>query len=226
MPDVVLRAEGVAKTWHAGGRTVVGVRDGSLALAAGEAVVVTGPSGSGKTTLLSILGGLLRPDRGSVVLDGVDLGRATDAARDGVRLSRVGFVFQRGLLLERLTARQNVMLVQTAAGRTRRDAAARADALLARLGLGDRGDLRPAALSAGECQRVGVARALANRPCVVLADEPTAHLDAATGGAVAAELRRLADEDGAALLVVTHDERLAPIAHRRLRLVDGVLVAP
>ncbi len=225
MPDAVLQAEHVCKTWHAGGRPIVGVRDGSLAVAPGESVVITGPSGSGKTTLLTILGGLLRPDRGTVVLDGVDLGTATERTRDTIRLARVGIVFQRGLLLERLTARQNVMLVQTAAGRTRRDAATRTDDLLARLGLGDRGHLLPAALSAGECQRVGVARALANRPRLVLADEPTAHLDAATGAAVAGELRRLAVDDGAALVVVTHDERLAPIGERRLRLVDGVLVA-
>ncbi len=226
MPDAILQAEHVAKTWQVGGRPIVGVRDASLTVACGEAVVITGPSGSGKTTLLSLLGGLLRPDRGRIVLGDVDLGSATEPQRDSVRLTRVGFVFQRGLLLERLTAHQNVTLVQTAAGRPRREARARTDVLLERLGLADRAHLHPAALSAGECQRVGVARALANRPCLLLADEPTAHLDAATGAAVAAELRRLADEDGAALVVVTHDERLAPIGNRVLRLTDGALVAP
>jgi putative ABC transport system ATP-binding protein len=218
-----VRAERVSKTWRAGGRPVHAVRESTLAVAPGEAVVITGPSGSGKTTLLCMLGGLLRPDAGRVVLDGVDLAAADEGRLDAIRLERVGFVFQRGLLLDRLTVRANVALVQTAAGRSHREAVARADALLARLGLGGRGDVLPPALSAGERQRVALARALANRPRVVLADEPTAHLDSEAGATVAGELRRLAVEDAAALVIVTHDERLAAIGTRALRLADGTL---
>ena len=225
MPDPVVRAEGLAKVWHTGGSPVVAVRDVSLDVMPGETVVITGPSGSGKTTLLAMLGALLRPDRGRVLVDGRDVGTASEAQRDAIRLRRIGFVFQRGLLLQRLTVRENVALVQTAAGRPRRDALDRADALLERLGLADRRLLHPPALSAGESQRVAVARALANEPAVVLADEPTAHLDSATGAAVVAELRAHATRCGAALIVVTHDERLAALGMRTLRLIDGVLWA-
>jgi ABC-type lipoprotein export system ATPase subunit len=220
----VLRVERVSKSWATGtGAPVRAVRDASLAADAGETIVVTGPSGSGKTTLLSMLGGLLRPDEGRVSVDGLEVGGASEAARERLRLRTVGFVFQRGLLLADLTARQNVALVLRAAGRPRREARARADALLARLGIAARADCRPHALSAGECQRVALARALAMPPRLLLADEPTAHLDSTAAATVADELRRLARESGAALVVVTHDARLARIADRTLRLEDGQL---
>jgi putative ABC transport system ATP-binding protein len=221
----MLLASRVSKTWNPETRAAVyAVREVSLAVRAGEAIVITGPSGSGKTTLLSMLGGLLHPDAGSVRLAGVDLGHAPERQLDQIRLQRVGFVFQRGLLLPALTARQNVALPLRALGAVRRAALARADALLDQLDLGDRANLLPHALSAGECQRVALARALVNHPPVVLADEPTAHLDAATGAAVADELRRMAAVEGSALVVVTHDERLVSIGTRGLRLVDGRLL--
>jgi len=222
----LLRAEAVSKTWDAAGPVPVhAVREAWLAVAAGEAVVVQGPSGSGKTTLLCMLGALLRPDRGRVLFDGVDLAAAPDPLARRVRLERIGFVFQRGLLLGNLTVHDNVAIVARAAGRSRREARARAETLLARLGLAPRAHLRPAALSAGECQRAALARALVLGPRLVLADEPTAHLDSATGERVVAELRALTAGAGAGLVVVTHDPRLAAVGDRVLTLEDGRLRA-
>jgi putative ABC transport system ATP-binding protein len=220
----LLRATRLAKTWNPGGPAPIrAVVDASLAIESGETVVVTGPSGSGKTTLLSMLGALLRPDRGEMFLDGVDLASAPESIRQATRLRKIGFVFQRGLLLEDLSARQNVALVLEAAGQVRPEALETAEQLLERLGLAGRGDLYPAALSPGERQRVAVARAVALTPRIVLADEPTAHLDSSSGGQVVRELWALATGSGAGLIVVTHDPRVTEIADRVLRLEDGYL---
>jgi putative ABC transport system ATP-binding protein len=220
----LLRAARLAKTWDPSGPAPIrAVVDASLSVERGETVVVTGPSGSGKTTLLSMLGALLRPDRGEMWLDGVDLAAAPESIRQRTRLQKIGFVFQRGLLLENLSARQNIALVLQAAGRTKPDALAAAEELIDRLGLEGRGDLYPPALSPGERQRVAVARAVALTPKVVLADEPTAHLDTASGGQVVRELWALATGSGAGLVVVTHDPRVTEIADRVLRLEDGYL---
>jgi putative ABC transport system ATP-binding protein len=224
VPEPLLLAEHVSKTWDAAGPSPVhAVRDASLAVCSGETLVITGPSGSGKTTLLTMLGALLHPDAGRIRLDGIDLGASSERARDRLRLGRVGFVFQRGLLLSDLSVLDNVALVHQEAGHSRRDALARARTLLERFDVLRRARARPDDLSAGERQRVAVARALANRPRIVLADEPTAHLDSKSGRAVAAEMERACSADGAALVLVTHDERLASLAERRLRLEDGVL---
>lgn len=220
----LLRATRLAKTWDVGGPAPIhAVVDASLNVESGETVVVTGPSGSGKTTLLSILGALLRPDRGEMWLDGVDLAAAPESIRQQTRLHKIGFVFQRGLLLENLSARQNVALVLQAAGQDRAASLVGAEELLDRLGLTGRGDLYPGALSPGERQRVAVARAVALTPKIVLADEPTAHLDTASGGQVVRELWALATGSGAGLVVVTHDPRVTEIADRVLRLEDGYL---
>jgi ABC-type lipoprotein export system ATPase subunit len=220
----LLRAVRLAKTWDpAGPAPIHAVVDASVAIERGETIVVTGPSGSGKTTLLSMLGALLRPDSGEMWLDGVDLAAAPESVRQATRLRKIGFVFQRGLLLEHLTARQNVALVLKAAGRPPAQALTSADELLERLGLGGRGEAFPPALSPGERQRVAVARAVALTPRVVLADEPTAHLDSASGGQVVRELWALATGAGAGLVVVTHDPRVTEIADRVLRLEDGYL---
>jgi putative ABC transport system ATP-binding protein len=170
-----------------------------------------------------MLGALLRPDRGEIVLDGVDLAAAPESIRQTTRLRKIGFVFQRGLLLENLSARQNVALVLEAAGRDRASALATADELLERLGLGGRGPSFPGTFSPGERQRVAVARAVALTPRVVFADEPTSHLDSASGGQVVRELWALATGSGAGLVVVTHDPRVTEIADRVLRLEDGYL---
>jgi putative ABC transport system ATP-binding protein len=220
----LLHVDGVSKTWDAAGFAPVhAVRAVSLRVAPGEYVAITGPSGSGKTTLLSLCAGLLRPDAGRVLLDGQDLASLPDTPGRALRLRAVGFVFQRGLLLRNLSARQNVALVARAAGRSWTAANAAADALLARLGLAARASAMPATLSAGECQRVALARALVLGPRLVLADEPTAHLDAAAGAQVTNELRTLARAQGAGLVVATHDARVAGLADRLLTLDDGAL---
>lgn len=222
---VRLVAEGVEKTWDARGRAPVrALKDVSLAAAAGETLAIVGPSGSGKTTLLAILGGLLQPDRGRVLLDGREFGTVAEAERERLRATQIGFVFQRGLLVEHLTARENVALVARAIGIGRAEALAHATALLERLGLRERADAFAAALSPGEAQRVAVARALVNGPRLVLADEPTAHLDRATGAAVVAALRELCTAHDAALVLVTHDTRLTAVADRTLQLDDGRLI--
>jgi len=221
----LLRAEHVFKTWNPGGRVPVpAVRDVTFSLSAGESVLVVGPSGAGKTTLLCLLGGLLRPDGGSVVFDGHQLSALGEPERAALRLRRIGFVFQRGLLLPHLTAVDNVALVARASGIARRAARERGHELLARVRLSDRAAFLPTALSPGEAQRVALARALALEPALVLADEPTAHLDAETGSGVVAELRRLVETVGASLVVVSHDERLRTVANRVLRMADGRLM--
>jgi len=220
----LLRAVRLAKTWDAGGPAPIrAVVDASINIESGETIVVTGPSGSGKTTLLSMLGALLRPDHGEMWLDGVDIASAPESVRQATRLNKIGFVFQRGLLLEHFSARQNVALVLYAAGIPKPEALKTSEELLERLGLGGRGDHYPAALSPGERQRVAVARAVALQPRVVFADEPTAHLDSASGAQVVRELWALATGAGAGLVVVTHDPRVTEIADRVLRLEDGYL---
>ena len=197
------------------------LHDVSLTLSPGEFVLLEGPSGSGKTTLLGVAGGLLTPEAGRVVVADQPLTALTPAARRQVRVRGVGFVFQRANLLSVLTARENVVLMGTLAGMTELDAGREADRLLSSLGMTALADRRPNELSGGEEQRVGVARALVHHPAVVLADEPTGSLDAVTGHAVAESLAALARERRSAVLVGTHDARLAPLASRRLRISDG-----
>jgi putative ABC transport system ATP-binding protein len=193
----------------------------------GEVIAVTGVSGSGKTTLLSLLGGLDRIQQGTVIVGGEDLGRLRrdDLAR--YRRETVGFVFQDFGLLGQLTALENVELALTIAGapgrRLRRE---RARELLDAVGLAERMSHRPRALSGGEKQRVAIARALANRPRLILADEPTGNLDAISTAEVLSTLMQLPVEHGSTVVVVTHDELVAANARRRLPLKDGKLVSP
>lgn len=222
----LLRADAVSKTFDATGPApVTAVRGASLAIARGETVVITGPSGSGKTTLLSMLGGLLAPDTGRVWLAGIDVGGLAEPARRALRATRVGFVFQRGLLLEHLSVRQNVTLLPRSLGTPAAEAAARADHLLDRLGVAQRARHFPRALSAGECQRVAVARALANDPPAILADEPTGSLDSKASEQVFQLLRDLVDKSGKTVVAVTHDLELAARMDRRIHLVDGAIVS-
>lgn len=218
-----VRAEGVTKTWGRGAGTVAAVRGASLAVRAGETVIVTGPSGAGKTTLLAMLGALLAPDAGRVVLGGIDLAGASERTRDRLRRTHLGFVFQRGLLLRHLTVRDNVALPLRLGGTSPGAARARADALLERLGLASRAALLPPALSAGESQRAVLARAVVTRPPLVLANEPTAHLDSAAAATVVAALRELLTDVGAGLVIATHDARLVGPGDRLLRMDDGRL---
>ena len=224
MPEAALRAERVVKTYGSGRTAVHAVRGIDLQIERGERLLIMGPSGSGKTTLLSILGGLLTPSEGRVALAGEGLYERGDSARASLRLRRIGFVFQSFNLLSALTASENIQVPARLVGASASDARHRADDLLARLGLAERGGHRPRDLSGGEKQRVAIARALVNRPDVVLADEPTANLDATTGHEVAQILCRLASEEDKAVLIVSHDERLRDIASRVVRVEDGELL--
>ena len=221
--EPVLRLDAVERTYHMGGEEVHAVRGVSLAIDAGDYVAIVGPSGCGKSTLLNLLGAIDRPDRGQVYLDGRDVGALGDGEATALRLRRIGFVFQRFHLLAALSARENVELPMSEAGIGRAGRAARARELLAYVGLAAREKHRPPQLSGGEQQRVAIARALANRPALVLADEPTGELDARTGAEIAALFRRLND-DGTTLVVVTHDEDLAAAAKRTIHMRDGIVV--
>lgn len=214
----------VSKVYGSGEATVRAVRDANLTVREGEIVAIVGPSGSGKTTLLSVAGCLLRPTSGSVRVLGQEVSRLGELRLAGFRLRHVGFVFQSFNLLPSLSARENIEIALNLAGRSGRDAWQRAGDLLDLLDLSHRAGNSPGDLSAGEQQRLAVARALANRPDVILADEPTANLDSRAGHRVM-ELMRSAVEAGEAkaLVVVTHDMRIIDLAHRVLPMEDGVL---
>jgi len=216
---------GISKTRGRGAHAVAALRDVSLVVAPGEVVLLDGPSGSGKTTLLAVAAGLLHADEGDVVLAGMRLDGAPPAVVRAHRSKTVGLVFQRASLMPGLTARENVLLMATLAGCPRPEAERETARLLEEVGVAHRADHRPAELSGGEEQRVAVARALVHRPALILADEPTASLDGATGRLVVEQLRDLAAARGAAVLIATHDPRLTPVATRRLHLADGRLVA-
>jgi putative ABC transport system ATP-binding protein len=199
---------------------VTAVRDVTLDIGAGDYVAVRGPSGCGKSTLLHILGCVDAPSSGTLQFDGRDVSAMSDAARSQLRLRHIGFVFQRFFLLPMLTAWENVELPQSEAGVPRDERRRRTAELLAYVGLGARADHRPSQLSGGEMQRVAIARALANKPRLLLADEPTGELDRATGDQIAALLDRV-NADGTAIVIVTHAAELAERAARILMMADG-----
>ena len=217
----VLELEGVGKTYRRGDEQVRVLVDFDFTLNAGEFVVVTGPSGAGKSTLLHIVGGLDAPDTGTVALDGQDMWTMSAGARAAFRRRNLGFVFQFFNLVPMLTAVQNVSLPLVLDGVAARSADARAEELLQRVGLGDRARHRPAELSGGQMQRVAVARALVARPSIILADEPTGNLDSHSSTEVLDLLRALSDEDGTAVVMVTHDHTAASYGSRELNLVDA-----
>ena len=211
----------LTKTFGEGDIAVHAVSDIDLDVAVGEVVLVMGPSGSGKTTLLLMLGAMLRPTSGSVLIDGVELATAAERRLPALRATHLGFIFQDFNLLSALSALENVELACNLGGTTGHAARDRSTALLRRVGLGKRLAFRPDQLSGGEKQRVAIARALANNPTVLLADEPTANLDSGHGREIARLLRRLAEEDGRSIVMVSHDERLREVADRVLWLEDG-----
>jgi putative ABC transport system ATP-binding protein len=217
----MLRSESLARTYVSGGREITVLRDITFELEPGGFLAISGPSGSGKSTLLGLLAGLDRPSAGRVVLDGHDLSALGEDARARLRAEKVGFVFQSFHLIPTLTARENIQVPLELRGQ---DGRGRADELLRRVGLGDRGHHYPAQLSGGEQQRVAVARAFAHRPRILFADEPTGNLDAANGANVVALLGELNRELGTTLVLVTHDPELAASARRVIRLRDGMLV--
>jgi putative ABC transport system ATP-binding protein len=204
---------------YADGKTFRAVDGVSLDVGRGEVMLITGPNGSGKTTLLSMLGGLVRPTSGSVSVDGQSLETMTQRELEVFRLESVGFVFQAFRLIDALTVRENVQLVLDLAGSARS-----ADALLERVSALPLADRHTRALSAGEKQRVAIARALANDPAILLADEPTGSLDSAAGEAAIALLCNAARTDGRAVVIVSHDTRIASHADRVVRMSDGRLV--
>jgi putative ABC transport system ATP-binding protein len=221
-----LAVRGLTKTYGSGDTAVDAVRAIDLDVTAGEVLLVMGPSGSGKTTLLLMLGALLRPTAGSITVTGrdgreVDVATAPEKQLPALRSHTFGFIFQDYALLDALTATENIAVAANLAGTTGASAHQRATELLDRVGLAHRATARPSQLSGGEQQRVAVARALANDPPVLLADEPTANLDASRGRDLARLLRRLADEDHRSVVIVSHDDRLRDIADRVLWVEDG-----
>lgn len=222
--SALFRTHALSKSYRRNGTGVPALSDVSLTITAGEYTAVTGPSGSGKSTFLHLLGGIDQPTAGSVEFEGIDLGTLSDRALTALQLRRIGFIFQRFHLLSVLTARENIELPLAEAGMGRATRRSRARELLAYVGLEHREDHRPPELSGGEMQRVAIARALANRPSVLLADEPTGELDRATGRAIL-DLFRAMWHDGLTLVVVTHDEHLAAEAGRRITLRDGRVAA-
>jgi lipoprotein-releasing system ATP-binding protein len=220
-----LSARGVRKHYVGGDGRVLNVLDGvDLEIARGEAISVIGRSGSGKSTLLHVLGGLDEPNAGEVYVGGRALHRLNEEELGRVRSTMIGFVFQFHHLLREFTALENVMMPQLIRGAAPGEARERARGLLAAMGLEGRATHKPAQLSGGEQQRVAVARALANRPLVLLADEPSGNLDPETAEGLHDEFFRVCREEGAALVLVTHDLALAARAGRVLRLHGGHLL--
>ena len=197
----------------------------SLTIASGESVAIMGPSGSGKSTLLHCLSGVLVPNDGRVLFAGEDLTGMSDAQRSHLRLSQFGFVFQDGQLIPELPARENVALPLLLTGTRRRTALAKADEVLAKIGIPDLADRRPSDMSGGQAQRVAIARALAANPRVVFADEPSGALDQATGHEVMQLLTATVAQAGASLVMVTHDPAVARWCSRLVEIRDGLVHA-
>jgi putative ABC transport system ATP-binding protein len=218
----VVEARDVVRTFPMPAGPVVAVRGVSLAIETGAFVSICGPSGCGKSTLLHLLGCVDTPSGGQLLVEGRDVGALGDAGRSALRLSKIGFVFQRFFLLPMLTAWENVELPQAEAGLERGLRRRRTAELLDYVGLGHRAHHRPSQLSGGEAQRVAIARALANRPRLLLADEPTGELDQATGQQIVALFERV-HADGTTVVVVTHDTAIAARTQRTLWMRDGRL---
>jgi putative ABC transport system ATP-binding protein len=226
---MMIVARGLEQTYRSGGRPLTVLRDVNLEIEPEGFVAIVGPSGSGKTTLLGLLAGLDRPTAGTVALDGQDLGGMTEDERARFRAGKVGFVFQTFHLLPTLTAVENVLVPLELMGRANpwssKEMRERALLLLERVGLSDRAEHYPAQLSGGEQQRVGLARAFANEPRILFADEPTGNLDAETGRKVTDLMVQLNTELKTTLVLVTHDQELATRARRVIRIASGRIVS-
>ena len=220
----IAQLTGVTRSFEQGGQRIDVLRGVDLTIEPGEIVALLGPSGSGKSTMLQAVGLLEGGFEGSIAIAGTAAEELPSDKRTALRRDHLGFVYQFHHLLPDFDARENVIMPQMIAGAARKEAAERSDSLLKSLGLEHRLEHRPSQLSGGEQQRVAVARALANRPTLVLADEPTGNLDEATSDTVLAQFLELVRGEGSAALVATHNERLAKRMDRLVRLVDGVLV--
>jgi putative ABC transport system ATP-binding protein len=216
-----IRSEGLTKRYRSGGTTLTVLDDADFAARSGEITLVMGPSGSGKSTLIAVLSGLLRPDSGTVTALDVDLWRMKPAEIDRFRLANCGFIFQGFNLFPALTALDQVAQVLRFAGRSPGEARRQAEAALDEVGMTSRLGLRPAELSGGEKQRVAIARALAKQPRLIFADEPTSALDGENGQKVISLLQKAAREHDAAVICVTHDQRLEAWADRVIHIEDG-----
>ena len=223
MSDPVIRLSGLTRSFEQGGVRIDVLRGIDLELKPGEIVALLGPSGSGKSTMLQAVGLLEGGFGGRIEIVGTDASALSDDARTALRRDRIGFVYQFHHLLPDFSAQENVMLPQLVRGRGEAEASEHAADLLGRLGLGERLSHRPSQLSGGEQQRVAVARALANSPALVLADEPTGNLDERTADLVLGQFLELVRSQGSAALIATHNERLAQAMDRVVRLHEGLL---
>ena len=221
----VVEARDLARDYEFGAERVHALRGVTFDVMEADYVAIVGPSGCGKSTLLNLLGAIDQPTRGSVSIRGNSVAGMRDRDATEFRLRNIGFVFQRFYLMPTLTARENVELPMSEAGLGKSQRGERARELLSYVGLGHREKHRPSELSGGEQQRVAIARALANKPAILLADEPTGELDAKTGAEIIALFERL-NADGTTIIVVTHDEDLASAARRRIHMRDGLIVDP
>jgi len=223
MSDAVVRLDKLTRSFEQGGVRIDVLRGADLAIRPGEIVALLGPSGSGKSTMLQAIGLLEGGFGGRIEIAGIDASRLGKDQRAAVRRDHIGFVYQFHHLLPDFSAIENVVLPQLVAGKPRAECEARAKELLSALGLAERLDHRPSQLSGGEQQRVAVARALANKPHLVLADEPTGNLDEATADRVLGQFLALVRGEGSSALVATHNERLAAAMDRVVRLQEGLL---
>jgi putative ABC transport system ATP-binding protein len=214
----------VTKIYKTGSLEVQALRGVSFDVARGDYVAIMGPSGSGKSTLMNLIGCLDRPTAGTYLLDGIDVGTLDDNQLAGIRLKKLGFVFQGFNLLARTNAIKNVALPLFYAGRSQREREDAAERMLAEVGLGDRGHHKPSELSGGQQQRVAIARALVNDPAVLLADEPTGNLDSQTSAEIMTLFRQL-NRSGRTIIMVTHDPETARNAERVIRVRDGLVVS-
>ena len=223
--SAIVSVRGAARDYQQGELTVRALRGVDLDISEGEFTVLMGPSGSGKTTLLNLIGGLDEPSGGSIVVDGSDLAQMTSSQRSKLRLRRLGFVFQSYNLIPVLSAYENVEFVLLMAGMEAAERDRRVLQTLKDVGLEGMESRRPNQLSGGQQQRVAVARAIASRPALVLADEPTANLDSKTGHALIELMRRLNDEQGVTFVFATHDPKVMESARRIVTLEDGQIVS-
>jgi putative ABC transport system ATP-binding protein len=222
--QLAVKVENVEKTYRLGEIPVSALKDISLNLEKGEFVAVMGPSGSGKTTLLNLIGALDKPTKGKIYVDGKDLTTLKEKDLTRLRRSTIGYIFQFYNLIPVLSAFENVELPMLIAGVPKQEREPRALQLLESVGLADRANHRPDELSGGEQQRVAIVRALANKPSIVLADEPTGDLDTKTGTEVMYALRDLSKREGATVIVVTHDPIVADLANKIFEMRDGKIV--
>jgi len=221
--DVLYHLRSTVKTYGSGDVLVTAIRGIDLEIRQGEFTVIVGPSGSGKSTLLQLLGALDRPSGGLIEFEGKDLARLGDRALADLRLKTLGFIFQQFNLIPTLTAQENVEVAMAPAGLGATERAGTARAMLERVKLGGRAEHLPSQLSGGEQQRVAIARALANKPDVLLADEPTGNLDAKTGQTILDLLRELWMETGLTVILITHDPAIAERSPRVIHLADGLI---